>query len=496
MPEESKIDQIAKVVKQMADVVEDSTKTMGEIKEQTDKMGEDLITLQRRVDEFQTITEQRFEKLTEEQEEEQRKIWDVALKNTKLFKLWSYDDPITKALYRPRTTYNARKGCYELKGSYDGLEDLMMLNDALFIMGWLKADKTRNYAGYADYVKGFDTYQLAKYELERVPELRKALNTSDGSDWVPTALSAQIIDDLRLQLKVAALFEQIQVPTNSGSSYEVPLRGSRRRAYLMGESTDDSSNKISTATPPTSKLTFTVVKHALRMLASYEMTEDSIVPIIPLMREEIVQALADAEEDAILNGDTSSSHFDTGLSLGSDDIRKSWYGLRYYSNATNGNARVDISTLNVSNLRAIRKAMGRFGADPRQLAWITSISGYIQMMGLTEVLTLDKYGNNFTARAGELGMFDGASIIVSEFVSEELNTSGVYDGSTTTDTVILLVNHRAFKRAQKGQMISESERDIEVQQNKIVMSRRVDFKRSWTPGDNEDVVGIGYSLTS
>jgi len=501
MSADDKFAYTANLIGQVSEVMQTESKNSAETREKLEKMGTEITEAQRSVSEFQTVTNEKLEKLTKEQEDEEMKVFDVALKNSKVRKLWGYDDGITKAMYKPRTKFVDGKG-YVKTGDYDGMEELMQLNDALFIMGLAKAQTDGNLQNYSNYIREMDSYKLMKFEMQSHPSIRseakKALNTSDGSDWVPTAMSAQMIDDLRLELKVGAQFEAIQMPMRSGS-YDVPYSGSRRRAYKMAESTDDSSEKIGTATPPSGKLTFTAVKHALRMLVSYEMEEDAIIPMIPLMRREIVQALADAEEDAIVNGDDSTTHMDTGSGITSSDVRSSWKGLRYYGgNGTGygGNACVDISTLSTSNLRAIRKAMGRFGYDQRQLIWLTSISGYIQMLGLTEVMTLDKYGQNFTVGRGELGRFDGAPIIVSEFVSSEMNTYGIYDGATTTDTIIGLVNKAAFWKAYKGGFMSEQDKDIEVQQKKVVMSRRLDFKRVWTPGDNEDIVGIGYSLTA
>ena len=102
----------------------------------------------------------------------------------------------------------------------------------------------------------------------------------------------------------------------------------------------------------------------------------------------------------------------------------------------------------------------------------------------------------FTLNSGELGRFDGSPVIVSEFIPQDLNATGIYDGATETKTVIMLVSKNAFWRAYKGSMLAEQGRDIDVQQHKVVMSHRLDYKRVWTPGSDEDVVGCGYNLAS
>jgi hypothetical protein len=187
---------------------------------------------------------------------------------------------------------------------------------------------------------------------------------------------------------------------------------------------------------------------------------------------------------------------DSDVTAGTD-VNKSYYGLRYFSGNSAGEAAVNISTLSTANLRAIRKAMGRFGVNPSDLAWLTGISGYVQMLGLTEVLTMDKWGPGFTAKAGTLAMFDGAPVVVSEFIRQDLNASGVYDGTTMTKTEILLANTKAHWTGDKaGGMKMETARDIESLQNVAVASRRNDFERVNVPGSDEASVGIGYNLTS
>ncbi len=141
--------------------------------------------------------------------------------------------------------------------------------------------------------------------------------------------------------------------------------------------------------------------------------------------------------------------------------------------------------------------MGRFGIICTKLAWIAGISGFIQMLSISEVLTMDKFGANATIRSGQLAQFDGSPIIVSEFIRQDLNLSGVYDGATTSDTIILLVHTPAFRSAEKPSGIRiETDRDITTGQNIAVASRRLDFKQVMTPGSSEETVAVGYSLTS
>lgn len=495
-------DKILKSILEVKEAIENVSDSAAETKERQVKAEKELR------DEIAGVKDQLItanaviEDLAEDKKAEEKSVFDVVMKGGAL-KGWGYHDPVTRALYKSHAHWKPGQGWTHDGKAYGVDPDVMLMNDMLYLLGnHLSINSEKNFGEHRDYrrcVQGLETYKLFRYELERSSELRKALNTStdgEGQDFVPTGFSASLIDDVRLALKVAGLFPTITMPARSGA-FENPIRGARQSAYLIGEPTSDSASKIPAVTAPTDKVSFSAKTHGVRMLWSYDIDEDSAIAIMPFARQELVQALADGEETSIVNGDTSTTHQDSDVTA-ANDVRKSFLGLRYHAGGSSGNAAVDISTLSLDNLRAIRRNMGRFGVNPRELAYITSISSYIQLLTVDEVLTMDKIGNLGTVMQGQLGSIDGIPIVVSEFMREDLNTSGVYDGSTTTDTILLLANTRSFYKAYKpGGVKVETGSDIETQQKIAVASRRLDFKQVITPGaSGEETVGLGYSLTS
>ena len=436
--------------------------------------------------------------------EVQKSVYDLALKgkdSPALLARLGFKDDIDSALYKSNLHYNTHLRVWQpMKAGYGVTDQVALMNDMVFLVGMSKALKSA-YSGnpikYEDAVKGMDVFEVLKHELRRDPSLRKAMDTTLDSEWIPTCMSAQLLDDVRLQLKVAGLFRTITMPAKTGS-WDVPKRGSALSAYLVSENTADSSQTAAGArTPGTTKVTFTAIKHALQVLHSYEVDEDSIVALMPFIREEIVYALANSAENAIINGDTTDPNMDSDKTAGSTEVENSFIGLRKTSENSSGDAAVDISTLSVANLRAIRKAMGIHGVDSKKLAYIVGVSGFVQMMGLEQVLTIDKIGSMATLLSGQMASFDGSPVIVSEHIREDLNASGVYDGSTKTKTIILLVNTDSFWCAEKPSGIKvETDRNVVNQQLISVASRRWDFKQVITNATDHNVVGIGYNLTS
>lgn len=231
---------------------------------------------------------------------------------------------------------------------------------------------------------------------------------------------------------------------------------------------------------------------------SEEISEDSIVPILPWVKDQIALALATAEEMALINGDTTSTHMDTNVSA-AYDCRKAWDGLRDIGLNGGASATVDISTLTIENLRTIRKKMGKYGIDPSKVAMIVGLSGYIQLLSLKDsnsvqlVTTIDKYGPNATILSGELGKLDGIPVIVSQYIYENQGATGLYSASLTK-TSMLYVYTPAFIIGDRRRVTVKTAADIETDQQIVVATQRLDFHPFYPV--TEAMVGIGYNLAA
>jgi len=176
------------------------------------------------------------------------------------------------------------------------------------------------------------------------------------------------------------------------------------------------------------------------------------------------------------------------------DRRKLWLGLR--AMAHDQSYTQDLSTFNITNLRAMRSAMGKYGVRPGDLAWITSISGFLaDLIDLPEVRTVDKYGVNATILTGELAKLDGIPVIISEWARENLNAAGVYDGVTTNKTTLSLVNRNAFVMGErrKGSVQLLKELYAESDQDALIVRERVTFDPLF-PIDSNESLQLGYNF--
>jgi HK97 family phage major capsid protein len=326
-------------------------------------------------------------------------------------------------------------------------------------------------------------------------EIRKAMSagaSGSGADWVPTEFSSDLIDKYRLSLKVGNLFRMITMPSNP---YKLPTVASDATAYKVSESTVEATEagRITASTPGSSSVTLTATKLAARTVVSEEMQEDSIIPALPFIKDNLARVMGDAWETVLINGDTRTvGNMDIDVTAASDK-KTAANGVRRRAQVLN--TLVALTTFNLAGLRSMRTTMGRYGVNPAELCWITGPKGYAKLLGLDEVTTLEKYGPGATILNGELGRLDGIPIVVSEHVREDLSTTGYYDVTTTDNTVIILVNKTCFVQGQKRKMTLKTFEEIQTDQTVMVVTMRHDFQPIYS-GVTDQICQVGRDVAT
>ncbi len=345
-----------------------------------------------------------------------------------------------------------------------------------------------------DTAKGFAVARKLPQYAEQWKHIMAALDvdtSGEGAEWIPTGIGASLHERVRASGKVAALFPRIQLPTNP---WKWPIEGSDASAYRVAEPTSDTATKVTASTPGTVAATFDAEIFGARTLWSKSLDADSAVAMAGFVQAKLIQAFVDAEEMAILDGDSDGTHQDSDTdALGATDPRSAWDGLRKKAIAQTV---VTATTTTAANLIAIRGGMGRWGVNPANLAYIVGVSGYLDLIGDTNLLTVDKMGPNATILNGMVGSVAGVPVIVSEHVRENLNASGVYDGITTTKTYNLCVNRGEWAIGQRMAL------DVEVNdvlygetfQRVALAFMREDFQHIGSAAANDDTA-IAYNVT-
>lgn len=346
---------------------------------------------------------------------------------------------------------------------------------------------------------GADGFQVAREHpafRDRYRRVLRAMDTdtsNEGIDWIPTGIGASLHEKVRAAGRVSALFQSVQMPTNP---WKWPLEGADASAYRVAEPTSDTATKVTASTPGTGAATFDAEILGGRVLFSRSLEADSALAILPYVQRKLVQAFVDAEEKAILDGDSDGTHQDADVqAIGATDPRTAWDGLRKRALAnadSNGNGAASVTIL-----AGLRAAMGRYGLNPTDLAFIVGLSSYYDLITDTSVTTVDKLGPAATILSGQLASVYGIPIIVSEHVREVLNASGVEDGITQTKTYALCVNRNEWVMGRRSPLSIETDDSIyrETYQRVAVAFMREDFQNVNAAGSGADDTAISYNIT-
>lgn len=292
--------------------------------------------------------------------------------------------------------------------------------------------------------------QIYKDELTHTLKAFGINAGNEGTDWIPTMVSSSYLEEYNLDRKVSGLFMEIKMPSNP---YKFPVMSNGAIARKVGQSSATNKQVFKTD----STITFDAVKLASRYELPEELSEDSAPDIIRVIRAELISGQEKALEIAILEGDTDGTMHNfsqlpdvavntTVASIAASTPETAFDGIRKRVKGTAGfidglGAKIDETVLG-----KMRKSLGKFGVDPKQLAYISGVKIYSDLNQLDDVRTLDAYGPKATVLTGELANYEGTPIVVSEYLREDCDATGV-NGATAANNVfgsMVLVNRKRW----------------------------------------------------
>ena len=313
-------------------------------------------------------------------------------------------------------------------------------------------------------------------------------NAGEGAEFIADVLVPDLIRELRLPTGgVASLFQVVQ--SRVGGTTTNPFMDEQLQPFQVGQPAagDNDPAVIERSNMSTSSRTYSPTTWGVNVPVFMDAEEDSIIEFGPMARASIAAAFRDGTDDAILNSDTGT-HFHTGIDNwagpdsrwattgSSNDHRKSFIGLTGAANDASATGDFGASQTVAGTMlwRAELSGAHRSRAD---LVYIMPLGFLIQKL-LTDAtfLTIDKYGALATVLTGEVGQIGGVPVVVSEYMTEDRNASGVYDNSTKTKTGGLLVNTSRFQIVQRrGPMLTVEPRPTQ-HTNYLVATTRQTFR--------------------
>jgi hypothetical protein len=274
--------------------------------------------------------------------------------------------------------------------------------------------------------------------------------------------------------------------------FELPVISGVTKARKVAE-----NSTMTAANWGTTKITLTAQKTAEYNELPEEMDEDSAPDFMAAARSEIVLSQKRAAEAALINGATGV-HIDSDTALlGADVAEKLFNGFRklgLVASATGGTYDFTNSDIDETKLGAMRAQMKKFGVSPKQCLWICGPVVYQQFLGLTNVATIDKFGPQATVLMGALAAYAGIPIVNSEYMREDLNASGVYDGVTSTQAGLILVNATRFYLGTRRPIQVKLMQDLPANDRWLLASYRRWAFAGHTQGASETSVVYGLNI--
>jgi HK97 family phage major capsid protein len=229
-----------------------------------------------------------------------------------------------------------------------------------------------------------------------------ALQEKAGIDYATNAgdidqeVSQQIEKEIMRDLKVAALFREVQV---NGASTILPLQVDTGLADWATNATGGNleNRGASNNTYQPKQITLTAHRLISSTYMDNEVDEQVLVNLLPMLVEGVARAHARSVENAILNGVS-------GKISGLKDV------------AAAGTDLADTSTkLTASALLDARQSMGKYGLMPSEIVYIVSQKGYYDLLDDANFQTLDEVGSDLAVRVtGTIGAVFGSAVVVSE----------------------------------------------------------------------------------
>jgi HK97 family phage prohead protease len=214
-------------------------------------------------------------------------------------------------------------------------------------------------------------------------------------------------------------------------------------------------------------------KVATNEYLAYEEEEDSMIVLMPIIRDAMVRRIARAIDAAYLRGAGGTN---------ADPVK----GIATYDAASAVNIDIDGAGLaagsfakssSVAALRALRKDLGLWGLDPAGVVYIVSQDMYYNLLDDTSFQTMDKVGVQATLLTGQIGSIGNSPVVVSgEFAAE---AAGAIAGMCFAPGNFLVGNQRGMR--------VDTQELVESQRRVMVASMRVGLTQVTT------AQGIGVS---
>lgn len=293
--------------------------------------------------------------------------------------------------------------------------------------------------------------------------------TSQAAD-IDQEVSSQIEKEIMRELRVATLFREITV---NGAATVLPIQPDTGKAdWAINATSGNLENRDASSAGYNQYEPKQVILNAYRLVSSTFMDNDVdeqvLINLMPMLVEGVARAHAREVEDTILNGngtiqglDNVAAAFDPGtFSLGAGTL------------------------LTAAMLLQGRAAMGKYGVNPSDLAYVVSQNSYYDLLQDAEFQNLNEVGSDLAAKVtGTMGAVFGTPVVVSdEFPAETAGAPAAF-----------CVYTRNYVIPRLRGVTVEQDYEVMNQRRVIVASQSLGFEELLAgDGTNEPAIKIDH----
>lgn len=335
------------------------------------------------------------------------------------------------------------------------------------------ADKAGNDSvSYEDKEKAVLLSKVSRKSIEDTKFGRQLVEKAGAH--VPSAtweleVSLAMENEVRRRLVAAPLFRQIAMNTNV---MRIPVNPEAGDATWVANADFGNSNNNgsgSTATHLLKEVTLSAYKVATREYMAFEEEEDSLLVLLPVVRDAMIRRVARAVDKAFLIG--------TGANA-ADPVK----GLAAYDTSlTEVSLSGQTPKVTVANLRTLRRELGTWGLEPDAMRFIVSHDAYYDLLDDETFLTVDKVGAQATLLTGQVGLVGNTPVIV----------AGMLPAKAAGNTAVIAVHPGNFVVGNQRGLRVDTDDLVERQSRVLVASLRTGMTQVST-NEGQGVAALKY----
>jgi HK97 family phage prohead protease len=270
--------------------------------------------------------------------------------------------------------------------------------------------------------------------------------------------------EVRRRLIVAPLLRSVSMKTNVMTMPVNPEAGLASWVTNAQFGSSNSAGGTSTAGPggttaagsphQLKEITLNAYKVATNEYMNYEEEEDSLIVLMPIVRDAMIRRLARSIDKAYL----------LGAGSGGDPVK----GLALYDATSAVTGSVAGGPATIANLRALRKDLGAWGLDPAEVVYVVSTEVYYDLLDDASFQTMNQVGPQATLLTGQVGQVGNSPVLVSgEFPSK---ASGTNTGTANIGAICFAPGN--FLVGNQRGLRFDTQELVETQRRVLVASMR------------------------